>query len=931
MKLGRAGGVKAWDLLMAELKSDNPSVRRAAIQALRRCPDPRAVAPLMELLTGPNVDGADRALAGMTLGLIGSDEAVTALIDHATKAAKPISSVALGLGYTYDKRAIPALIKCAETDNDAIKGYAFTALARFGTREAVDCLASVYNQYDNTSRYQGHSAVRLAGAWNQSAVDRFVEVVKTGGKIAPHGLEMAEDPRAVDALIDALPKSRGDRRQWIIESLGRIGDPKAVPALATVMSGDASPDTQYQAMRALRWRWYWPRPDVLAAMKEHPVFKAFTVPPPSLEEQSENTWVLRQWPADNDDDRVCSTTYEAGLEFDGSTGKVLKWGSHGLRCDSPQTGDTWVYDPAANTWKESASPVHPFGMCGTWGIVYDKANQKIVSLQAEGGHHGWEWDRGRAMRASSPWVYDGKRDRWTPVKQNETGYGPGARGFLKLAYHDRAQVVVLHGGQWGNFSKGEDADRAWVYDTYANEWTMLPASNPLPGARAHHGVCYLPELNKVLLVGGSYGKKDKRTWLFDLESDFWKDAQPKGAIPEFRLPVLYDPPTRTALHIESETDGARVWQYDPAANEWQKTPPASGPTPHHGSTDVTYDPVHNIYVLDGGHLNWNTDHIGVRELWTYRFRRRAPVASDGLPPPVELRAVVKSGGSVALEWKPVAGAAGYLVYRGTGPTPWQAILQQAGAGPVRATVYQETLNMTGEAPGPTVYYAVAAVDDKGREGTRSLVVRTQPPLVEGVTASSLADRTVQVRWDKSAAPDVAGYHVYASHVTVGDMHFRTLFQKIHPLQRLTDKPIQAMEFIDSRKLGDAEKQFNHEVRAYEVRAVNAWGVESGPSATVLNLTSSVPGVRATPQPDGTVLVEWAASPEKDIVGYRVYRMDEYRTTFALPVNPLPVRETRLADRPEFPRSERQAYYVVALDALGEEGMPSTGAFSFGRP
>jgi hypothetical protein len=60
-------------------------------------------------------------------------------------------------------------------------------------------------------------------------------------------------------------------------------------------------------------------------------------------------------------------------------------------------------------------------------------------------------------------------------------------------------------------------------------------------------------------------------------------------------------------------------------------------------------------------------------------------------------------------------------------------------------------------------------------------------------------------------------------------------------------------------------------------------------------------------------------------------MDEFRTPLPFRLNPIPAPGPAFVDWPESPRAERRRYYVVAVDALGQEGIPSTGAWSFGRP
>ncbi len=306
LKLGRAGGAEVWSRLLVLIQEEDPVLRRAALRALRRCPDAAAVAPLLEWVKGEGVESEDRNLAAMSLGLIASEPAVEALSAYILEAELPMSASVLGLGYTRDERALPALIRAASwpgRGDRVLKGYAFMGLARLGGSEAVDALLENRGQWSNIARAIAYAAIRHAGAWNQSAVDAFVEKVMNGHPVAPHGLEMAEDPRAVDALLAQLPDSKGSQRLRIVQSLGRIGDPKAAPGLLAVMNEAESMRDQYIAMRALRWRWFWNRPEVQAGLAAHPRFRAFVEPVPSLEEQEENTWVLRRWPVDFDDHR----------------------------------------------------------------------------------------------------------------------------------------------------------------------------------------------------------------------------------------------------------------------------------------------------------------------------------------------------------------------------------------------------------------------------------------------------------------------------------------------------------------------------------------------------------------------------------------------------------------------------------------------------
>jgi hypothetical protein len=90
-------------------------------------------------------------------------------------------------------------------------------------------------------------------------------------------------------------------------------------------------------------------------------------------------------------------------------------------------------------------------------------------------------------------------------------------------------------------------------------------------------------------------------------------------------------------------------------------------------------------------------------------------------------------------------------------------------------------------------------------------------------------------------------------------------------------------------------------------------------------------VTAAPRADGSVAVRWEAVPDPGLLGYAVYRMDEMRDATCARLNAAPIKGTELLDWPGPDLGSRRRYYVVALDALGCEGIPSEGAWARGRP
>ncbi|MHC4914261.1 MAG: HEAT repeat domain-containing protein [Planctomycetota bacterium] len=930
--LGRKGGKEAWDVILAEAGGADYTTKLFAVRALSRCPDTRAVPLLVNVMTGQGFDGQQRFHAAVSLGMIASPEVVKTLSEYVAATDMPLSITGLALGYIATPETEEALLKCVRTKKDSLKHYAYTGLSRVGSKKAVEVMARNHNEYDNTARYCGHMAIRRVRA--QEGIDTLVAAVDTGEGpkrlpgIAPHGLEECDDPRAADALIKCVATAGGRRLLFTIQALGRHGDPRCAGALIEVINTHKGEGARWWAMRALRWRWYWFRPDVKKAFAAHPVFKHFVEKHPSPQQQAENTWVCRKWPIDYDDYRCVNTSYEAGMVFDHRSGKVLKWGSHGQRCDAPQLGETWLYDVQENTWTDARPPVRPVGMCGTWGLSSDEHLGRVLSMRGFGGGHGWTWGRSKALRQSAPWVYDSEKNEWTPVRPADS---PGSRGFTSLAYVRPVQVHVTCGGQGG---KRSGRDNVWAYDMYSNSWHMLPLPEKRPGARAHETTLYVPSIDRVLMKGGSYGasKNDNGTWLYDLKKNAWQNARnddPKK-VPKFRKPVVYDPATGDVLAFITDTGrSAAVWRYSTEKNEWGRLPAAEGASPHHDSVDMCYDPGSNVFVIDGGHTDWETDHIAVREVWTYKHVQ-PPQAS--VPPPGRVTglSVEVAGGKASLKWKEAPGASGYNVYRGVGKLPWEVKYEKVVQAPVKETSFSDPTALPADGKTMAFYYVVGLRAD-GSEAEPSFKVRTQPPIPGKLLVSVMPDRTVELAWQRSPAKDVVGYHVYATAVGPKTRLTTNCIEADAGWERLTKEPVKDPAFIDARKLAATEGVFGHEVCNYQVRAVNSLGVESGPSERGFTLTSPVPAPNAELRPDGSVLVTWRAAAEKGILGYNVYRLEEIRPSAAVRLTASPVKELRFVDRPETPRAERRRYYVVAVDALGQEGIPSFGAWAFGRP
>jgi hypothetical protein len=145
---------------------------------------------------------------------------------------------------------------------------------------------------------------------------------------------------------------------------------------------------------------------------------------------------------------------------------------------------------------------------------------------------------------------------------------------------------------------------------------------------------------------------------------------------------------------------------------------------------------------------------------------------------------------------------------------------------------------------------------------------------------------------------------------------------LNAVKAIEGEPIYSHRFRPDQ-LDPNGKSYRFAVYAYRVRAVNALGSESGPSPFSLTIPSAPQWVFAREEA-GQCHLKWAANAEPGIAGYRVYRMESPRKNGpGQPVTRLtaePITNPRYTDATAGKDTRR--YWVVAVDALGQEGFPS---------
>jgi hypothetical protein len=591
--------------------------------------------------------------------------------------------------------------------------------------------------------------------------------------------------------------------------------------------------------------------------------------------QGPNTWVKRS-PLPGGP-RNPMLGYEASFGYDPVGKKIIRWAGHTQSGGHEQMNETWTYDPLTAEFKLLETNTAPPGVCCAQQDVFDPVAGRFLRFRAFSGSHGWHWFRENYLSNSSVWSLDPVKGRWRNMRPlPEPVVAP-----LRCASWDADhQVVVVFGGEGST-------EGTLVYDPYENTWTRKSPKTQ-PPFRSGGNMVYDSRRKRHVLFGAQF-TDDPHTWAYSLADNAWTDLRPTVQPPTKANHAVMAYDERNDMIVASVKSSAKedgpgsyeTWVYDGDANTWKNMKPTGSP-PGFGNRRrvMAYVPELNVIVMED-YVNPPQNVPGTareQQIWTYRYAE----------------------------------------------------------------------------PKPT------------RKTTPATVVRLGPPVVDGLIASVLSDRKVKLTWQPSPAADVVGYHVERAVVEVLSedelVRLRTDTQPlpepsvggiraIGPFQRLTTSAMPQTTFDDTaidltksaviegkpilthrlakEQLNADGKKYRFGVYAYRVRAVNRHGRESGPSPYVLTIPSAVEHVLSK-EAGADCQLKWQKSPEEGVKGYRVYRMESPRINGpgqkVTRVTEEPITETTFVDR-NIGKQQRR-YWVVAVDAHGQEGQPSAPTWHY---
>jgi hypothetical protein len=651
--------------------------------------------------------------------------------------------------------------------------------------------------------------------------------------------------------------------------------------------------------------------------------------PKLFDEHPENRWVKQSPRPGAPAPRF---SWEGSGSYDLHQRLWIHWGGHdGI----PQGFALFTFDLQTGKWTQRFPPTSPAGVCCVDGAsVFDVAIRRFVRFPGASLGHGYQWSRGVKLKSSAVWLYDTAANAWMNMRPPPYAAATGRDGLGTMnaaATYDPARELAISFGGQGNAG---GMNNLFVYDAHANRLERLAAANP-PSPRDGMGLAYDPG-NDCLVMFGSQYASDEKTWIYRFETNRWEghdlEPHPPGkklgtysTIPK----MAYDARNNICLCIAWDTNSNKheTWALDVATKRWTKMNPAEEPAPSMSrSRNLAYSPEHNLFILETS----NKEGRGKEpEIWTYRYRKTAELRLPAAPADLK---VVTEAKSATLTWTSAAGAKEYHIYRAKGSEPWRMEFTRVAAS--REARWQDA----DLSPGDVSFYYVKAIGLDGTASPASQRARTQPRVELQPVVSVLAKDRVQVQWKAHTAADVVGYNVYRGVVSVRTVKKGTPaawkdndpeyaepvvveVRNITDIKKLNTKLLTETQFsdagLDLSNPGVESADYRFAVYAYIVRAVNRLGTESGPSPYALTIPSEP--VNVFNREEGEVAhLKWDASPEQATTGYHVYKLEG--TWNIVRITNDPIRETAFFHKGG---KGTTRYWVTALDALGQEGQPSS--------
>jgi len=228
--LGKTRDSNAIPALTEQLHEYKPiEVAKAAARALRNFDDPQVIHALAKTATNQKIMGYVRGVAVESLGDIGNPQAVDTLI---------------------------SILEDQSVD-DSVRAEAARALGRIGDPKAIEPLIRILKSDSERSFLRKPIADALGAFRDPRATDALVEALGCNyyiARAAADSLKKLRDRRAVEPLVRLLNEESHHfthQRDFAVQILGVLGDPRGIPALAKALR-DKNKDIRNSARKSLQ-------------------------------------------------------------------------------------------------------------------------------------------------------------------------------------------------------------------------------------------------------------------------------------------------------------------------------------------------------------------------------------------------------------------------------------------------------------------------------------------------------------------------------------------------------------------------------------------------------------------------------------------------------------------------------------------------------
>jgi hypothetical protein len=200
-------------------------------------------------------------------------------------------------------------------------------------------------------------------------------------------------------------------------------------------------------------------------------------------------------------------------------------------------------------------------------------------------------------RATPSEALTGRPLEWSQGPSLPGGFVP--RWDLSSAYYPPTDAVVLFGGSPKDLA-GTFKNDTWLYANGA--WSAGPGAPPSLRARGGAAMAYLPEIQKLVLFGGqgSTWPPLNDTWLFNGSSWVPGPAAPTALKGRTGAQLVYDPDLNALVLFGGSGLGAYTdtWLFD--GSSWQRGPDAPAEMNPRQFFGMAYDPNLHRVVAAGG-------------------------------------------------------------------------------------------------------------------------------------------------------------------------------------------------------------------------------------------------------------------------------------------------------------------------------------------